>query len=176
MPHQQQQNVLSGIKEKSNSPLFKTNIEDNNEERAINNQEMNHKHANDTKNATNGQILHPSSITSNTNNISHSNQISAAGSNNIQFNKTIGSRQSSPTDEVNNVGSAFQLHTTGSEKMNSVNISNVQNSVVPNSVTKESPLIPSAGQGSSEKQQSSVPSAPTQQINIDTSGFNGQVN
>ena len=46
------------MKEKSNSPLFNANNEDN-EDRAINNKEVNNKHSNENKNAPNGQILHP---------------------------------------------------------------------------------------------------------------------
>ena len=133
---------------------------------------MNNKHSNENKNTSNGQILH-SIVVSNNSNVSH-NQISAASA---TFNRAIGSRQSSPTDEVNNLGSAIQLHSSSgvSEKINSVNLPNVQNSVVQNSVTKEASLIPVTGPGASENQQGSASSAPTQQINIDTSGFPGQV-
>jgi len=161
------------MKEKSNSPLFNANNEDN-EDRAINNKEVNNKHSNENKNAPNGQILHPINVTSQNNNVSH-NQISAATNN--TFNRTIGSRQSSPTNEVNNVG--VQLHSSqgvNSDKISSVNISNVQTSGgVSNSGTNESSLISTAGSVPIENQQGSVTSASTQQINIDTSGFPGQV-
>ena len=118
-------------------------------------------------------MLHPINVASKNNNVSH-NQISAASNN--TFNRTIGSRQSSPTDEVNNVG--IQLHSTQgvNDKINSVNnVSNVQNSAVQNSVTKESSLISSSGPVPSENQHVSTLSVPTHQINIDTSGFPGQV-
>ena len=171
--HQQQQNAIAGINEKSNSPLFNTNNDDN-EDRAINQEVMNNKHSNteNNKNTSNGQMLH-SMVASNNSNVSH-NQISAASA---TFNRTIGSRQSSPTDEVNNLGNTIQLHSSSgvSEKINSVNLPTVQNSGVQNSVTKEASLIPATGPGASESQQASVTSAPTQQINIDTSGFPGQV-
>lgn len=161
------------MKEKSNSPLFNANNEDN-EDRAINSQEVINKHSNENKNASNGQILHPINVTSQSNNVSH-NQISAAANNN--FNRTIGSRQSSPTNEVNNGG--VQFHSTpgvNSDKISSVNISNVQNSgCVSNSVTNETSLISTAASMPPESQQGSATSASTQQINIDTSGFPGQV-
>ena len=159
------------MKEKSSSPLFNANNEDN-EDRAINSQEVINKHSNENKNASNGQMLHPINVTSQSNNVSH-NQISAAANN--TFNRTIGSRQSSPTNEA-----GVHLHSTqsvNSEKINNVNISNVQNSggCVSNSVTNESSLNSTAGSIPSDIQQGSAASAQTQQINIDTSGFPGQV-
>ena len=168
VPHQQQQNVICGRNENSNSPLFPTPTKDDNDDCSTINQEVNNKHSNDNKNTSNRQMLHSIASASN-NNVTH-NQISSAS--NVTFNRTIGSRQSSPTnDEVNNLNNTIQL----SEKLNSVNLSNVQNSSVQTSVTKEASLIPATGQVASENQQPSASSAPTQQINIDTSSFPGQV-
>ena len=138
---------------------------------------MNHSDGNnillhDGQNGTNGQILHPiNNVTSNkTNNVSSQNQLSAASNNNT-FNRTIGSRQSSPTDEVNNIG-MHQLQKGGvnENKLNNVsNHSNVQNISVQNNVTKESSLISATGTNVvPDNQQVSSTSAPTQQINIDT--------
>ena len=62
-------------------------------------------------------------------------------------------------------------------KLNSVsNLSNVQNIAVQNNVSKESSLMSVTGAGTSENQQVPSGSAPTQQINIDTGAFPGQVN
>ena len=174
MLHQQQQNVISGMKEKSSSPLFNTNNDDN-EDCAINNQDVNNKHNSDQKNGTsNGQILHSINVgaSNSTNNAAH-NQINTTANN--SFNRAIGSRQSSPTDEVNNIGnsnSLSQLHSTQAvnENVNSVNHAKVQTSVVKNNITKEN-----SDSGSIENQPEAASSAPTQQINIDTSNFPVQV-
>ena len=145
----------------------------------MNNPDGNNILLNDGKNGTNGQILHPiNNVTSNkTNNISSHNQLSAASNNNT-FNRTIGSRQSSPTDEVNNIG-VHQLQKGGvnDNKLNNIsNLSNVQNISVQNSVTKESSLISATGTNVvPDNQQVSSAAAPTQQINIDTGAFPGQV-
>ena len=161
------------MKEKSKSPLFNASNGDN-EDRAMKNQEVHNKHSNENKNASNGQILHSISVTSQNNSVNH-NQISAASTN--SFTRTIGSRQSSPTNDSNIAGA--QLHSTqcvNSDKTNSVNISNVQHSgSVPNSITNDSSLISSAGSVAPENQQGPVTPATTQQINIDTSGLSSQV-
>ena len=162
------------MKEKSSSPLFNTNNDDN-EDCAINNQDVNNKHTSDQQNGTsNGQILHSINIGASnaTNNAAH-NQINTTANN--SFNRAIGSRQSSPTDEVNNIGnpnSLSQLHSTQAvnEKVNSVNHAKVQTSVVKNNITKEN-----SDSGSIENQPEAASSAPTQQINIDTSNFPVQV-
>ena len=174
----QQQGVMVPRKEKSNSPLFNTTADDT-EDRAINNPDGNALILSDGKNATNGQLLRPlnNMAANKTTNGSSHNQLSAASNNNT-FNRTIGSRQSSPTDDVNNIGMhQHQKVSVNENKLNSVsNLSNVQNIAVQNNVPKESSLISVTGAGTSENQQVPSGSAPTQQINIDTGTFPGQVN
>lgn len=165
-------------KEKSSSPLFNSTTDDN-EDRAINNPDGSTFSLNDGKNATNGQILrsHNNMVTTKPTNGSSHNQLSAASNNNT-FNRTIGSRQSSPTDDVNDIGvHQPQKPNVNENKLNSVsNLSNMQNIAVQNNVTKESSLISVSGAGSSDNQQVPTGAAPTQQINIDTGAFPGQVN
>ena len=138
-----------------------------------------HSSNNDKNPSSNGQIpIHSMvSAAASTNNKPHDPNLAPSGT----FNRTIGSRQSSPTDDVTNGGSTMKQLTGVSEKINSVNLSSVQGSVVQNnSALKEnasSALLSATGQGQSGNgQQPSISSvAPSQQINIDTSGFPGQV-
>ena len=167
----QQQSVLAPRKEKSSSPLFNPTSNDSEDGNAV--------LLNDGKNATNGQILRPlnSVATNKTSNGSSHNQLSAA-SNNNNFNRTIGSRQSSPTDDVNDIGiHQIQKGSVNENKINAINnLSNVQNSIsVKNNVTKEQGFIPASVTVVSENQQLASASSHTQQINIDTGAFPGQV-
>ena len=166
--HQHSQNVI-GMTEKSNSPLFGTSNDDNIEDRAIN-EGVPNQHSNDTKNnATNGQLMHPN-VGATAASIHEQNNIPPVAT----FNRTIGSRQSSPTDEVaNNV-----LHAGGGgggvEKLNSVAHSSVQNNAVQQiNISKES--VSSSGLLPNAAGHSVSAPAPSQQINIDTSSFAGQV-
>ena len=150
------------------------------QQRTINEGVKNKHSSNNDKNPpSNGQIpLHSIvSAAASTNNKPHEQNLAPSAT----FNRTIGSRQSSPTDDVTNAGSTIKQLAGVSEKINSVNLSGVQGSVVQNnSALKEnasSALLSATGQGQSGNgQQPSISSvAPSQQINIDTGGFPGQV-